>query len=605
MGLEFSVGQFAAAAWRYWRNPRRYLPGPGDAAAGYVVRTAEPLRAGDAGARAPSDARSCCGTSEPQPGRRCARRASCARVEAIDREGLLVTSEGALVRYLRAAPKNPLVMSATEREQVGHAFGQLAGRLAAGQSLQFYVEAQPVQLEALLERSRAEAERALRRLTGDAKRRRRCGGCMARCASRWSATPTRRRRSRSPTTSSFPYLPDQRPRLDWSQLLGRRPAALGGRGAGALAGVAPAGGARVAARNRRDPRRSRGAGPLDPPAVRSRRCSTCCGGASTPPPRTARRSVARARASSASRSSASSTRVGDAREAARAALALRELVAGSAIDCADQRHLQRRPRPRAGALRRRRAGRDRVRLAAGRDAVCNARSRCRCTCTPWIGCASARASGRATGGCSASTAATSCAAAPPTTRCSPRRKSSASCSRSSPATSARRRSRSRSTSRSANAALTPTRSGSPRRSSRPSREITAASDARVNTGQLRQLELWQSSLPLGRDVAGLTRKYVTRHVGDTVPLVGTACGSPTGIPFAFTDPGREVALINPFDPAHDNGTLLDQRALRRRQDLPRQRAPRPLSGARDAARSCSTAPATTSSSAASSPARAI
>ena len=53
-----------------------------------------------------------------------------------------------------------------------------------------------------------------------------------------------------------------------------------------------------------------------------------------------------------------------------------------------------------------------------------------------------------------------------------------------------------------------------------------------------------------------TRKYVTRHVGDTVPLVGTACGSPTGIPFAFTDPGREVALINPFDPAHDNGTLL-------------------------------------------------
>ena len=25
MGLEFSVGEFAAAAWRYWREPRRYL----------------------------------------------------------------------------------------------------------------------------------------------------------------------------------------------------------------------------------------------------------------------------------------------------------------------------------------------------------------------------------------------------------------------------------------------------------------------------------------------------------------------------------------------------------------------------------------------------
>src|SRR3954462_6757977 len=48
-----------------------------------------------------------------------------------------------------------------------------------------------------------------------------------------------------------------------------------------------------------------------------------------------------------------------------------------------------------------------------------------------------------------------------------------------------------------------------------SREIMAASDARVNTGQLRQIELWQSSLPLGRDVAGLRRKYITHHVGDT------------------------------------------------------------------------------------------
>ena len=36
-----------------------------------------------------------------------------------------------------------------------------------------------------------------------------------------------------------------------------------------------------------------------------------------------------------------------------------------------------------------------------------------------------------------------------------------------------------------------------------SREIIAASDARVNLGQLRQLELWQSTLPLGRDVARL------------------------------------------------------------------------------------------------------
>jgi hypothetical protein len=37
MGLEFSVAQYAAAAWRYWRRPRRYLPGPGGSALGYAV----------------------------------------------------------------------------------------------------------------------------------------------------------------------------------------------------------------------------------------------------------------------------------------------------------------------------------------------------------------------------------------------------------------------------------------------------------------------------------------------------------------------------------------------------------------------------------------
>ena len=37
MGLEFSVGQFASAAWRWWREPRRYLAGGGASGTGYVV----------------------------------------------------------------------------------------------------------------------------------------------------------------------------------------------------------------------------------------------------------------------------------------------------------------------------------------------------------------------------------------------------------------------------------------------------------------------------------------------------------------------------------------------------------------------------------------
>ena len=61
----------------------------------------------------------------PEAGELCA-------VEALDREGLLVTREGALVRYLRVSAKNPLVMSHAEREHVGHSLGQWAQITAAG-----------------------------------------------------------------------------------------------------------------------------------------------------------------------------------------------------------------------------------------------------------------------------------------------------------------------------------------------------------------------------------------------------------------------------------------------------------------------------------------
>lgn len=37
MGLEFSAGGFLAAVWRWGRAPRRYLPGAGTSALGYLV----------------------------------------------------------------------------------------------------------------------------------------------------------------------------------------------------------------------------------------------------------------------------------------------------------------------------------------------------------------------------------------------------------------------------------------------------------------------------------------------------------------------------------------------------------------------------------------
>jgi hypothetical protein len=88
------------------------------------------------------------------------------------------------------------------------------------------------------------------------------------------------------------------------------------------------------------------------------------------------------------------------------------------------------------------------------------------------------------------------------------------------------------------------------------REATMACDARVSHGVFAQQRLWQSTLPLGCDVAGRRRKYVSRNVGDTFPLCGTSCGSPDGIPLGYALPGRTLERLDPFDAAHANHLLL-------------------------------------------------
>jgi hypothetical protein len=87
-------------------------------------------------------------------------------------------------------------------------------------------------------------------------------------------------------------------------------------------------------------------------------------------------------------------------------------------------------------------------------------------------------------------------------------------------------------------------------------QIESAGDCKVNAGTFRQQQLWESTLPLGRDVLAQVRKYPTVNAADMLPLVGTKCGSPTGIPFAFADPGRTVELLNLYDEQHPNHTLL-------------------------------------------------
>ncbi len=86
--------------------------------------------------------------------------------------------------------------------------------------------------------------------------------------------------------------------------------------------------------------------------------------------------------------------------------------------------------------------------------------------------------------------------------------------------------------------------------------LSSTSDVAVNRGAHHQHRLWPSTLPLGRDAVNYSRTYATQNVGDCVPLVGTGCGSPTGVPFAFASPGRTLERLNPTDRGHDNQTLL-------------------------------------------------
>jgi hypothetical protein len=87
-------------------------------------------------------------------------------------------------------------------------------------------------------------------------------------------------------------------------------------------------------------------------------------------------------------------------------------------------------------------------------------------------------------------------------------------------------------------------------------QMRASSDCKVSRGEFQQERLWPSTLPLGQDVAGCSRKYVTRNAADTVPLLGTRVGSPRGIGFALSQPGRTVELLDPYDRSHANQTML-------------------------------------------------
>ena len=462
-------------------------------------------------------------------------------VEALDHSGLLVTSEGALVRVLRVAQKNPLVMSGNERAQVSAAFGRLAGRLRPGQSLQFYVEAAPVRLDELLARSPVPRDEARRRLRAAYEESLRLH------AQEQAAVELA-------TYVIVPYVPTVGAvRVDWRVLLPARrrlPTSSLGRSLRAHRQVARESLVHTDAIRADIEALDLSTHHLDGAEVVDllwRRFN----------PTTADRTPER-------RPGAREQRLRilgeldverDAREAAVAALALRDLVVESGVDFSDQRHigvdrdleqaLYVATTPDATFFGWLLAAMEVERpftLTVHVHALDRLRERAR-----------HKARHRRLFGIN---------------RGAEIRGRIADYEMLAQETEQRE--------------LLEELSGQERASvydvaiyqsvrergpdpdpvelaegvEQASRELIAASDARVNLGQFLQKELWQSTLPLGRDVAARTRKYVTRHVGDTVPLIGTRCGSPRGIPFCFTEPGRTVELIDPWDPAHDNATML-------------------------------------------------
>ena len=87
-------------------------------------------------------------------------------------------------------------------------------------------------------------------------------------------------------------------------------------------------------------------------------------------------------------------------------------------------------------------------------------------------------------------------------------------------------------------------------------QIETVSDCRVDRGRFQQRELWTSTLPLALDHGRRTRRYAGRNAADTVPLLGVSVGSPSGIPFAYSEPGRTLEYFNPYDRVHPNHLCL-------------------------------------------------
>ena len=80
-------------------------------------------------------------------------------IDALDRDGLMIRSDGTFVRMLEVTPRNPGLLSMEEAQAVSASYAQMLARLRPKQSLQFIVDSRPVHVDRVLAASRKEVER--------------------------------------------------------------------------------------------------------------------------------------------------------------------------------------------------------------------------------------------------------------------------------------------------------------------------------------------------------------------------------------------------------------------------------------------------------------
>jgi len=77
----------------------------------------------------------------------------------------------------------------------------------------------------------------------------------------------------------------------------------------------------------------------------------------------------------------------------------------------------------------------------------------------------------------------------------------------------------------------------------------------IDRCQLYQDVVWQATLPLAHNPAGMTYRTVTTNLADTLPFLHHRAGTRGGSLIGFSHPGHEVVTLDMYDPALDNSNL--------------------------------------------------